>query len=99
MFDYEKEHIETLYKYLSECTLFLKRDNSFPLDKPGTIAAYGCGVRNTIKGGSGSGDVYSRFFINVEEGLLNRGFTITTTEWLNRYQEIRPTDKKNGINY
>lgn len=94
MFDYEKEHIETLYKYLSECTLFLKRDNSFPLDKPGTIAAYGCGVRNTIKGGSGSGDVYSRFFINVEEGLLNRGFTITTTEWLNRYQEIRPTGQK-----
>ena len=53
MFDYEKEHLKTLYSYLGECTLFLKRDNSFPFIKPCKIAAYGCGVRGTIKGGSG----------------------------------------------
>ncbi len=94
MFDYEKEHLEALYQYLPECTLFLKRDDSFPLEKPCSIAAYGCGVRNTVKGGSGSGEVNSRFFVNVEDGLLNRGFTITSTEWLNAYQEIRPTGQK-----
>ena len=94
MFNYEKEHLEALYQYLQECTLFLKRDDSFPLESPCSIAAYGCGVRNTVKGGSGSGEVNSRFFVNVEDGLLNRGFTITSIEWLNAYQEIRPTGQK-----
>ncbi len=97
MFDYEKEHLEALYQYLPECTLFLKRDDSFPLEKPCSIAAYGCGVRNTVKGGSGSGEVNSRFFVNVEDGLLNRGFTITSNEWLDSYQEIRPTGQKKWL--
>ena len=94
MFDYEKEHLEKLYPYLSECTLFLKRDGAFPIKKPGSIAAYGCGVRNTVKGGTGSGEVNSKFFINIEQGLINRGFTITSTEWLDAYQTIRPNGQK-----
>ena len=33
--------------------MLLKKDGSFPLEKPCTLAAYG-GVRRTIRGGTGS---------------------------------------------
>ena len=97
MFDYEKKHLEDLYPYLGECTLFLKKDGSFPLEKPGTIAAYGVGVRNTVKGGTGSGEVNSRFFINIEDGLKDRGFIVTTDEWLEKYQENRSSNQEEWI--
>ena len=93
--DREKRNLERIYPYLGECTLFLARDNSFPLDKPGRIAAYGRGVRHTIKGGSGSGDVNARFFTTIEQGLENAGFTITTKDWLDEadllYKDLRPS--------
>ena len=60
LFDYEKQHLDTLRKSLAECTVLLKRNGDFPLDGPCRIAAYGGGVRKTIKGGTGSGEVNSR---------------------------------------
>ncbi len=57
MFDYEITNINKVKENAHECSLFLKRDGTFPLDKPCKIAAYGNGVRNTLKGGTGSGEV------------------------------------------
>ena len=94
---YEQEHLDLLYPHLGECTLFLKRDDAFPLDKPCSIAAYGNGVRHTVKGGTGSGEVNSRFFINVEEGLKQTGFTLTTSEWLDKYDEICKNYRKTWV--
>ena len=54
MADYELRHIEALRKDLAGCTVLLKKDGSFPLEKPCTLAAYGSGVRRTIRGGTGS---------------------------------------------
>ena len=65
LFDYEKQHLKTLRNSLAECTVLLKNSGDFPLAAPGKIAAYGCGVRKTIKGGTGSGEVNSRYFVNV----------------------------------
>ena len=87
MFDYEKLHLQTLRESLAECTVLLKSNGDFPLSAPGKIAAYGCGVRKTIKGGTGSGEVNSRYFINVEQGLTDAGFTITTKAWLDAYDQ------------
>ncbi|MDO5138522.1 MAG: glycoside hydrolase family 3 N-terminal domain-containing protein [Oscillospiraceae bacterium] len=98
LFDYEKNHVETLRKGLAECTVLLKHDGAFPLEKAGKIAAYGNGVRRTIKGGTGSGEVNSRYFVNVEQGLKNAGFQITTDKWLNAYEEQYAIAKKNFIN-
>ena len=98
LFDYEKKHVETLRKGLAECTVLLKHDNAFPLDKPGKIAAYGNGVRRTVKGGTGSGEINSRYFVNVEQGLKNAGFQITTDKWLNAYEEQYAIARKNFIN-
>ena len=52
-------------------------------------ALYGSGARRTIKGGTGSGDVNSRFYVTVEQGLENAGFTITSRAWLDAYDDIQ----------
>lgn len=87
--DYEVRHNKFLRENGAECTLFLKRDASFPLEKPCKIALYGSGARKTIKGGTGSGEVNSRFFVSVEDGLEAAGFTVTTKDWLDGYDAVR----------
>lgn len=94
LYSYEKEHLQTLRKSLAECTVLLKSNGDFPLDKAGKIAAYGSGVRNTIKGGTGSGEVNSRFFTSIEKGLEDAGFIITTKEWMDSYEQVRIKAKK-----
>ena len=94
LFEYEKDHLQTLRSHLAECTVLLKSNGDFPLDGPCKIAAYGSGVRKTIKGGTGSGEVNSRFFVNVEQGLENAGFTITTKAWLDQYDAMYADAKK-----
>ncbi|MBP5279872.1 MAG: glycoside hydrolase family 3 C-terminal domain-containing protein, partial [Erysipelotrichaceae bacterium] len=85
---YETEALERLRPYLAECTVLLKSDGSFPLEKAEKISAYGQGVRHTLKGGTGSGEVNSRHFVTVEQGLEKAGFTITNKEWLDRYDDV-----------
>ena len=87
MYDYEVEHIERLRKLLPECMVLLKKNKKFPLKQAGKIALYGSGARKTIKGGTGSGDVNVRQYVTVEDGLKNAGFEITTTEWLDQYDD------------
>lgn len=94
LFDYEKKHLQMLRTSLAECTVLLKQSGDFPLPYPCRIAAYGGGVRRTIKGGTGSGEVNSRFFINVEQGLENAGFIITTKKWLDDYDRIYTQARK-----
>lgn len=94
LLDYEKQHLQTLRGSLAECTVLLKSSGDFPLAAPGKIAAYGCGVRKTIKGGTGSGEVNSRYFVNVEQGLKDAGFEITTGAWLDAYDVTYDQAKK-----
>ena len=78
LLDYEREHLKRLRAGLAECTVLLKSDGSFPLKEPAELALYGSGARHTVKGGTGSGEVNSRFFVNVENGLEDAGFRLTT---------------------
>ena len=86
---YEKENIERLRPYLAECTVLLKKNGAFPLDGPCSMAAFGSGVRDTVKGGTGSGEVNSRYFVNIEQGLKDAGFTITNPFWPDMYEMFR----------
>lgn len=97
LFDYEKKHLELLRSHLGECTVLLKTNGAFPLEKPGKLAAYGAGVRSTVKGGTGSGEVNSRYFVTVEQGLMEAGFEITTEKWLDAYDQVRAEAKKQFI--
>lgn len=89
LYDYEENHLSQLREGLAECCVLLKRDGAFPLNKPGKIAAYGSGIRKTVKGGTGSGEVNSRYFTTVEDGLREAGFVLTTDKWLDAYDSIR----------
>ena len=97
MQEYEKEHLQLLRDHLGECTVLLKKDGSFPLPAPCPISAYGGGVRHTVKGGTGSGEVNSRFFVSVEQGLRDAGFTLTTGAWLDAYDGVLEKAKKEFI--
>lgn len=97
MNEYEREHNEILRHFGAECTVLLKSDGTFPLDAPCGLALYGSGARQTIKGGTGSGEVNSRTFVTVEEGLEAAGFRITSKAWMDRYGEIWPEAKKKFI--
>jgi len=94
---YELEHVNLLRKSLSECMVLLKKNGEFPLSAPGKIAVFGSGARHTIKGGTGSGEVNSRYFITVEQGLENAGFEIITKNWLDEYDCIAQKAKKEFV--
>lgn len=83
--EYEVEHAHIVRSAAAECAVLLKKDGTFPLEAPCRLALYGSGARNTIKGGTGSGEVNSRYFVTIEEGLKNAGFEITTTAWMDAY--------------
>ena len=97
MNDYEREHNEMMRRFGAECAVLLKSDGSFPLDGPCGLALYGSGARLTVKGGTGSGEVNSRFFVTAEAGLEAAGFRITSKEWLDRYSEMWPKARKRFI--
>lgn len=94
MNQYETEHADIVRRLAAECTVLLKKDGKFPLPSAGKIALYGSGARRTVKGGTGSGEVNSRYFITVEEGLKKAGFEITTNPWLDEWDEIVMTARK-----
>ena len=91
---YESENIGRLRPYLSGCTVMLKKNGAFPLEKAGAIEAVGSGVRNTIKGGTGSGEVNSRYFVNIEEGLMRAGFELFNRDWMTVYEYCRAEAKE-----
>ena len=89
MEQYEKDHLAVVLNNAAECTVLLKTNGRFPLKSLCRLAAYGAGVRHTVRGGTGSGEVNTRFSYTIEEGLENAGFTITTKTWLDAYDAIR----------
>ena len=90
---YEKDNIERLRPYLGECTVLLKKNDAFPLDGPCSIVACGSGVRDTIKGGTGSGEVNSRYFVSIEQGLKDAGFTIKNPFWPDMFKPFSEWEK------
>ena len=96
---YEKEHIDFLRQNAAECCLFLKKDNNFPISSTGKLLLIGSGARDTIKGGTGSGDVESRFFSSCEKGLESAGFKIISKDWLNEFPKFKKSKKSSMINF
>ncbi len=72
------------FEAAAEGIVLLENDGALPL-KPGKLALFGAGAAYTIQGGSGSGEVNVRHAVNALEGLENAGFTITTKDWIDRY--------------
>ena len=86
--EYERRHLAALRPQLAGCTLFLRRSGAFPLSGTEEIALYGAGVRHTLRGGTGSGEVNIRHGVTVEEAFRAAGFRITTRAWLDGYDRV-----------
>ena len=100
----ERENLKVAYEAACEGMVLLKNDGTLPL-KTKKVALYGPGASMTIKGGTGSGEVNERHSVTVLEGLQNRGFEVTTLDWIAEYerqfalaQEEYKKEKKKRVN-
>ena len=93
MQEFEQLHLTILRHLAPECMVLLKKNGDFPLPAPCAIALYGSGARQTVKGGTGSGDVNVRHYATAEEGLENAGFQITTKSWLDQFDRLKDEAK------
>ena len=64
----------------AEGIVLMKNDGVLPLKKGSKIALFGSGAGQTIKGGTGSGDVNEREVVSIYQGLLNAGIEITSRD-------------------
>ncbi len=80
----ERKNKALAFEAAAEGIVLLENDGALPL-KPGRLALFGAGAAYTIQGGSGSGEVNVRHAVNALEGLENAGFTVTTKDWIDRY--------------
>lgn len=83
----EKENLQVAYEAACEGMVLLKNDGILPLQTK-KVALYGPGASMTIKGGTGSGEVNERHSVTILEGMENRGFTITTKAWIEKFETM-----------
>ncbi|MBQ2069449.1 MAG: glycoside hydrolase family 3 C-terminal domain-containing protein [Bacilli bacterium] len=79
-----------------EGIVLLENDGVLPL-KEGSLALFGSGVRHTVKGGTGSGDVYERYSVSVEQGFEEHGVTITSKAYLDRFDAQYEKEKQEWV--
>lgn len=83
----ELKNKELALRVAEESIVLLKNENNALPIQVGPIALYGAGAIMTTKGGTGSGEVNERHAVNIIEGLEKAGFTVTTKNWLSRFEQ------------
>ena len=83
----EKDNLQVAYRAACEGIVMLKNDGTLPLQTR-KVALYGPGVSMTIKGGTGSGEVNERHSVTILEGMTDRGFEITTRNWIADFERL-----------
>ena len=91
---YELMHRKVSRKAAAEGIVLLKNDNLLPLKERSSIALFGTGVSHMVKGGTGSGDVNEREVVSICQGLQNAGYRITSQSWIDEYDLIYTTARK-----
>ena len=94
---HEIKHTKELLGVASECSLFLHRDDTFPIKDFKTVALFGNGARNTIKGGTGSGSVDIHHFVSIEEAFEEQGIEVVSKKWLDEYEALQKQRKQEFI--
>ena len=83
----EQKHLNIARKAAAEGMVLLENDGVLPLTQNAEIALYGGGAKYPVIGGSGSGSVNVRSFVNLYEGLKNAGLIIASEGWLTDFDE------------
>ena len=91
----EKKHAEMSTAIAAEGIVLLENNGILPFGEDvKSVALFGSGARRTVKGGTGSGDVNTRGFVTVEQGLNNAGYSIMTESWLKEHESVMVNAKK-----
>lgn len=91
----ERKNAAISTQIAQEGIVLLENKGVLPLsENTKTIALFGSGARRTVKGGTGSGDVNTRDYVTVEQGLKNAGFQIVTDAWLSGQEAAMIRAKK-----
>lgn len=84
----EQRNMTRARRIAADGMVLLENNGVLPLKADGRVLAlFGNGARRTVKGGTGSGDVNSRTVCNVEQGLMDAGYTIGTKNWMDRFDK------------
>ena len=59
--------------------LLQNHNGALPMSRSGNVAVFGVGAYQTVKGGTGSGNVNNRYTISVRQGLEDAGYHVTTS--------------------
>lgn len=75
--------------------LLENKNNALPLTTK-KVALFGGGAYATVKGGTGSGNVVNSNVVSIYKGLLNAGFEVTSSDWIEsfgaKYEKIQAED-------
>ncbi len=86
---YEGLHRELARRAAAEGIVVLKNEKQvLPLPAGSEVALYGAGVSQTVKGGTGSGDVNERECVTIYQGMKNGGYVITNEAWIAAYDQM-----------
>lgn len=82
---WEAEHTQAVREMTARGAVLMENNGVLPLVPGGAIALYGYGARHTAYCGYGAASINSREQISMEHGLERAGFTVTTKDYLSRY--------------
>lgn len=89
-----KAHALVARNAAAEGIILLKNEaNALPLKKEQKIAFFGNGSYETIRGGTGSGEVNTPYNVSIFEGLTNAGF-MSSDQLSKQYKQHISQDKK-----
>lgn len=71
-----EEHIQLSRKAAEEGMVLLENDGTLPLSKDKSVALFGKGSVDYVKGGGGSGDVYCKYVHSLYDGLTAKGVSV-----------------------
>ena len=97
-----KAHANLSRKVASEGIVLLKNEKQIlPLKTDSKIAIFGKAQFDYVKGGGGSGDVYSSYTVNVYNGLKSKGYNIfeELSNYYNLFVQSAYQDKKEIGNF
>ena len=80
-----KEHIELSRKVAGEGMVLLENNGLLPLKDGVKVALFGIGSLDYVKGGGGSGMVYSEYVRNIYEGFIQKAPRISIYEPVTKY--------------
>lgn len=80
----EAENARISQRAATEGMVLLDNRGALPISKTGRVALYGTGVYATVKGGTGSGDVYLKegANIDVQQGFEDAGYNVINKAFL-----------------